>query len=286
MALVLVRIVRSDDKSFILGTGAWRIISKGLKGIDFPNFSVYPEKNGVGAGSLIAGKRIDDRDIQIDCRSTDPRSNQTLRDATITFFNPEYTFRLYITYMGVTKWIEAELQGFSCPSENINRPMSLTVKFYCADPFLKSVDDFGQDIALINAGFGFPYIEVKDPLIPVFASTYGYNQEVVLTNDGDTMTYPRVTVNFHGMTVNPKIYKNDYFVRILDTFQDGDVLELDFDNGIVYKNGVNWTQHTDRASNFTEMGLGKGDSTMGYAADDGDGNMAVFIYYNKRYLGL
>lgn len=54
--MVLIRIVRSDNKSFLLGTGTWRILSNGLKGIDFPNFSVYSDKNGVGDGALYPAK--------------------------------------------------------------------------------------------------------------------------------------------------------------------------------------------------------------------------------------
>lgn len=284
--LVLVRIVRSDDQTFVLGTGAWRILSNGLTGIDFPNFSIYSEKNGVGNGALFSGKRIDDRDIQIKCKSTDPKSNKTIRDATITFFNPEYSFKLYITYQGVTKWIEGELQGFRCPSENIYRPMTLTVKFYCKDAFLKSVDDFGKNIASIVPCFGFPYIDVLDPLIPVHSDIYQFSHEVVISNDGDTMTYPRVTMNFSGEALNPQIYKDGYYVRVLGLFEDGDVLEIDFEKCTVTKNGANWIQHIDRSSTFTEMGLAKGSSKMGFSADDGDGNIAVYIYYNKLYLGL
>lgn len=284
--LVLIRIIRNDGSSFVLGTGAWRILSDGLKGIDFPNFSVYSDKNGVGDGALLSGKRIDDRDIQVKCRSTDAAANASVRDGTISFFNPKYSFRLYITYQGVTKWIDGELQGFSCPSENIHRPMTLTVKFYCKDPMLKSVDDFGKDIASISAGFGFPYIECADPVIPAYADIYSYNHEVVIKNDGDAMTYPRVTINFNGSALNPKIYKNNYYVRILGRFYDGDVVDIDFENCTIRKNGVNWIQHIDRSSTFTEMGLNLGDSKIGFAADDGDGNMAVFVYYNKLYLGL
>ena len=104
--LVLIRLIRSDGKSFILGTGAWRILSDGLKGIDFPNFSVYSDKNGVGDGALLSGKRIDDRDVQIKCKSIEPQANASIRDATIAFFNPKHSFKIYITYQGVTKWID------------------------------------------------------------------------------------------------------------------------------------------------------------------------------------
>lgn len=284
---VLVRVVRSDGQIYIIGTGNWRILSDGLQGIDFPTFSVYSEKNAIGDGALLSGKRVDDRDIQIEARSIDPGNNLAIRTATIAFFNPKYTFKIYITYMGVTRWIEGELSGFKCPSENIHRPMKLTLKFYCKDGFLKSVDDFGQDIASISPGFGFPYIETRIPrVIPAYASIFNYNQEVTINNDGDTMTYPRVTINFHGNVTNPKIYKDDYYVRVLDKFEDGDVLVIDFENCTIKKNGVNWIQSIDRSSTFTDMGLEIGDSTIGFEADDGDAYMAVFVYFNKLYLGL
>ena len=250
MASVYIKFIRSDNKTFILGTGSWRILSNGLQGVDFPSFSVYSEKNAIGDGALLSGKRVDDRDIQIEAKSIDPTNNRAIRDATISFFNPKYSFKLYITYMGVTRWIEGELSGFKCPSENIHRPMKLTVKFYCKDGFLKSVDDFGKDIASISPGFGFPYIQTVSPVIPVYASIYNYNQEII------------------------------------DTFEDGDDLVIDFENCTIYKNGVNWIQYIDRSSTFTDMGLGIGDSTMGFEADDGDAYMAVFVYYNKLYLGM
>lgn len=285
--MVLIKLIRSDQKTFVLGTGAWRILSKGLQGIDFPNFSVYSDKNGVGDGALLSGKRIDDRDIQIKCRSVDPKSNQVIRETTLSFFSLKYSYKIYITYQGITKWIEGELEALSCPSENIYRPMELTVKFYCKDPLLKSVDDFGKDIASIKGGFGFPYIEcVTEKVIPCYASIYSYNHEVVINNDGDAMTYPRVTINFTGHAVNPMIYKDNYYVRILGTFSEGDIVLIDFENCTIRKNGTNWIQYIDRSSTFTQMGLELGDNKIGFSADDGDGNMAVYVYYNKLYLGL
>lgn len=285
--LVLINVKRSDGKNYIIGTGDWRILSDGLKGIDFPNFSVYSDKNGVGDGALLSGKRINDRDVQVKCRSVDPKNNASVRAAAISFFNPKYSFELYVTYQGVTRWAEAEVQGFSCPSENIHRPMTMTVKFYCKGGFLKSVDNFGKDIASVSAGFGFPFIATKGPKsIPVYAGIFNYNQEVVVTNDGDAPTYPRVTINFKGHVRNPRIYKDDNFVRILDNFVDGDSVVIDFENCTIHKNGVNWIHYIDRSSTFTEMGLAVGDSLIGFSADDGDANMSVYLYFNKLYLGL
>lgn len=284
--LVLVKIIRSDSKAFLLGTSPWKILSNGLTGIDFPNFSIYSDKNGTGDGALLSGKRIDDRDIQIKCRNLDTANNKSIRAAAISFFSPKFSYKVYVTYQGVTRWADAELEAFKCPSENIYRPMNLTVKFFCKDGFLKSVDNFGKDIASISPGFGFPYIEALSPLIPVYASIYNYNNAVTINNDGDAMTYPRVTINFKGEVTNPKIYKDDYYVRILDTFENGDVVEMDFEKCTITKNGTNWIQYIDRSSTFTEMGLDIGDSTVGFEADDGDSYMSVYVYYNKLYLGL
>ncbi len=286
MATVLVRCVREDSKTFIIGTGTWRILSDGLDGIDAPSFSVYSDKNAIGDGAIVSGKRINDRDVQIKCRNTNPKANATVRAAALAFFNPKYSFKIYITYQGVTRWADAELEGFSCPSENVHRPITMTIKFYCASGFFKSVDDFGKDIASITGGFGFPYIDVTTPLIPVYASIYNYNQEVTITNDGDVPTYPRVTISFSGDVTNPRIYKDDYYVRILDSFVDGDVVVIDFENCTITKNGENWIHYIDRSSQFTSIVLETGDSILGFGADDGDAYMSVRIYYNKLYLGL
>lgn len=95
-----------------------------------------------------------------------------------------------------------------------------------------------------------------------------------------------MTINFTGHAVNPKIYKDNYYVRILGTFSEGDIVLIDFENCTIRKNGTNWIQYIDRSSTFTQMGLELGDNKIGFSADDGDGNMAVYVYYNKLYLGL
>lgn len=286
MSKVLVKIIRSDNKAFLLGTSPWRILSDGLRGIDAPSFSVYTDKNGAGDGALLSGKRINDRDIQITCRSLDTANNASVRAAALSFFSPKYSYKVYVTYQGVTRWAAAELEAFKCPSENINRPMTLTVKFYCPDGFLKSVDNYGKDIASITPGFGFPYMEATSPVIPVYAAISNYSNEVVITNDGDALTYPRVTINFSGTVTNPKLYKDSYYVRILGEFVAGDVLTVDFEACTIKKNGTNWIQYIDRSSTFTDMGLDIGDSIFGFDADDGDAYMSVYVYYNKLYLGL
>lgn len=164
--------------------------------------------------------------------------------------------------------------------------MELTLKFYCADPYLKSTDDFGQNIASTTPLLAFPYIECMDPVIHTVSDYFNFNQQAEVHNDGDVQTYARAVIEFAGNVTNPRVYKNEYYVRVLGTFVEGDRVEIDFEDCTITKNGTNIIQYVDRTSAFTNMDLNIGDSLMGFDADDGDAYMDVYLYYNKRYLGI
>ena len=281
----LVKFIRSDGKIYTLGGGHdWKIT--GLEGIDYPSISLFTDKNGAGDGSLFEGKRVDERDILIRAKSLNTQINDSIRQKTITFFSPKHTYDIHVTYQGITRWITGEIQGFSCPSENVYRPLSLVVKFLCPDPYFNSEDDFGADIASVTSGFAFPYIESLAPLIPIVPAAFNFAEKVVISNDGDVETYAKAVIKFSGDVTNPALKKDEAFVKILDTFSAGDELVIDFEEGTIRKNNVAIMQKIDRNSSFTNMGLGIGDSVIGFNADNGDSNMSVVIYYNKKYLGM
>lgn len=280
--MVVVHCVRSDKKEFTIGQSDWKITK--LEGIDAPDISIFSEKNATGDGSMISGKRVEDRDIYIEAKSRIPDKNPELRSRALVFFNPKYTYQIHITYQGVKRWIEGELEGILLPAENIHRNMTLKVRFYCADPYFRSEDNFGKDIAGTRRMMGFPFIQT--PKIPAVASAYNFAKLVRINNDGDVETYCTARIKFSGDAENPKIVKDDHFVRIIDRFVEGDVVEIDFYNATIRKNGINIIQKIDRKSTFTSMQLDVGMSQIGFAADTGDANMSVTLYYNKLYLGV
>lgn len=283
--IVQVRCVRADGQEFLLGTNsAWRILSNGLKGIDYPAISNFSSKNAVKDGAIITGSRVDCRDIQVKAKTTLTKLNAVLRQQAISFFRPKTLYKLYITYQGVTRWSEGLIEGMSCPSENIHLPMYLTVKFFCPDGYLKSVDDYGKNIASITPRFAFPYIQT--PRIPIVADTFNYEKNVVITNDGDDVANPVIQISFKDECTNPKIMRGDYYVRMLGEFSKGDILVIDCDHNRITKNGTNWIQHIDRTSSLTDMVLTIGDNVISFGADAGDNNLDVFIYFYKRYLGI
>lgn len=283
--IVNVRCVREDGKEFLLGTdSAWRILSDGLEGIDYPKISVYSEKSAVKDGALLTGMRIDDRSIQIKAKTVLTKLNAVLRREAISFFRPKMKYRIVITYQGETRWIDGVIEGFSCPSQNIHMPMKLTVKFYCEDTHLKSVDNFGQNIASITPRFAFPYIQTNK--IKIVAESFNFSKTVTINNDGDAEVMPVIRINFKGSCSNPVIKKNDAYVRVLGNFVSGDLLIIDCESYRITKNGENWIHHIDRTSSFTDIRLDVGDSNISFGADTGDSNMAVYVYFNKRYLGM
>lgn len=282
MKPTLVRCVRSDTKEFTIGLSDWKITK--LEGVDSPNFSLFTDKNAIGDGALLSGKRVDDRDVYVEAKSRFPHKNEELRVRALAFFNPKYTYRLHVTYQGITRWIFGELEGFSVPSGNVYQNMVMKVRFYCSDPYFRSEDNFGKDIASSQRMFGFPYIQTAK--IKTVPSAFNFAKLVKITNDGDVETYCMARILFSGQTTNPKIVKDDYFVRVCETFTSGDILEIDFANATIRKNGVNIIQKIDRDSTFTSMQLDVGTSNIGFAADTGDANMSVTIYFNKLYLGV
>jgi hypothetical protein len=211
---------------------------------------------------------------------------EILRDEVTAFFNPKMTYKVYLTYMGRTRWAEGRIEKFNLSTGNIHRRMKLTITVLFADPYLKSFEDFGKDIASVSGGAGFPYLCRQNVGQPT--GIFNFSQIVNLSNDGDVEAYCKVVMTANGEVENPKIIINNHYVRVIDTMVEDDVIIMDFaaNPPTVKKNGVNCIGKCDRTSEFDEMGLVIGDSTLSYTADNGSNNLSVSIYYNKLYAAM
>lgn len=99
--------------------------------------------------------------------------------------------------------------------------------------------------------------------------------------------YPSAILQAEGQVTNPKLIKDDAYIRILDTMEAGDVIEIVFFPYVrVRKNGENILNKVDRASNFAGMQMQPGINTVSYAADFGDNSLHVILRYNNQYLGV
>ena len=282
---VAARFVRSDAAELIADGSDWLLTPGKVTGVGKPSLTVFTEDNAVGDGATVTGKYVAARDLTITGTAMRVSNNAVLRARAIAFFNPKYTYKVYLTYMGRTRWISAELAGVDIPTDTVSVPQTFTVTLLAANPYWQSVEDFGQDIASETARWGFPYMD--NPDYGVLVSYYNYDRKVVFNYPGDVPAYPSAILQAEGQVTNPKLSKDDAYIRILDTLEAGDVIEMVFFPYVrVRKNGENILNKVDRTSNFAGMQMQPGINTVSYAADFGDNSLHVILRYNNQYLGV
>lgn len=281
---VIARIVRSDGAELTADETDWGLTS--IDGAAAPEYELFTEKNATDDGDTVTGKRVAARDLELEAAVMDTRLNDVLRDHAKRFFNPKYTYKVYLTYMGTSYWLAAELAAFRAPNTQIYQPQTWSAYFLAANPYWQSIDDFGQDIAAITPRWGFPYMD--NPTYGVLVDVANFARQVIFDYNGDVPAYPTITITADGAVTNPKIVKDGAFVRLIDTMVKGDRVEIDTNplHIRIKKNGVNVLNKTDRASKFTAMQMQPGTNTVSYEADYGDNNLHVVIRYNKQYLGV
>lgn len=281
---VTARIVRSDGAELLLDETNWGLT--GVEGAAAPNIELFTADLASGDGSIITGKRVASRDLVLSADVMDTRSNAALRHSAIAFANHRFSFKVYFTYLGCTRWLAADLAAFRCPVVGIAEKQSLSLHFLATAPYWQSMDDFGQDIAAITPRWGFPYMD--NPTFGMVVDVVNFARQVVFDYDGDVPAYPAVTITADGDVTNPKLIKDGAFVRLLDTLHAGDTVHLSTDPRRIRieKNGQNVLHKVDRASNFRAMAMQPGTNTVSYAADHGDNHLHVVLRYNKQYLGV
>lgn len=284
---VSVRIVRSDDKEFLIDGTDWAIPSDGLDGFGLFENEINTVGHGVGDGGIVTSKRIGVKDRTITAKSRSLYLGEILRRTACSFFKPGENYKVYVTYMGETRWFEGVIHKFNLPAENVYRKMTMTVTFLSPDPHLKSYDDFGKNIAEVVGMCAFPYLcNVTDGYTQgVTAGRRCFAEKVELDNDGDVEAYCKAVFRASGDVQNPKLMINDSYVRVLDDMVAGDVIIMDFAQRPprITKNGVNCVGKCDRTSDFYGMNLVVGNSAVSFSADGGSNLLDVSIYYNKLY---
>lgn len=282
---VKVEIIRSDGQHFIMDGTNWKIPNDGLGGWGDVENDLTIIDNSIGDGSVLSSKRIGKKDRTIKGVVSNSAYNDIFRRVITSFFVAKYTYDVYVTYMGITRWATGELYKFNSSMKNVRDHLEFTATFMFVNPFLKSVEDFGKNIASVSGG-GFPYLCQIDKT--GFTGILNFANQVVLENDGDVDCYCVAVFTAKGSVVNPKLIINDRYVRILDTMASGDIITIDFTKSppTVTKNGDNIIGKTDRTSTFEGMELPLGDSVISFTADNGSSLLDVSIYFNKLYCSM
>lgn len=279
---VAARFVRSDGAELLADGSSWLLTS--IDGADAPGYDLFTQDNGAGDGATVTGKRVKSRDMQLEATALSVRRGPELRAQALAFFNPKKTYRVYLTYMGRTRWLAAELSAFKAPNGHVNLPQTFSAYFLAVEPCWQSVDDFGQDIAAITPRWGFPYMD--HPALGVLVDLANFAREVVFDYDGDLPAYPVITITADGVATNPKIVNGSAYVRLLDGMAAGDMVTISTSPPRITKNGINVLNKVDRTSNFAGLAMQPGRNVFSYGADYGDNSLHVVLRYTKQYLGV
>lgn len=285
---VKIEIIRNDGKKFLIDNTDWHIPSSdGLQGFGELENEISKNENAIGDGTMIQSFRTGSKDRTIVFHNRFPRkTNQTLRNQVIEFFNPSRSYKIYVTYMGKTRWCEGIIYKIDVPTLNINWRIDVSVTFLCPDQYMRSYDDFGRDIATVYPMEAFPYLcDMESGRI---TGEFAFNQFVVLNNDGYTKTKFKAVFKAHGVVKNPKIIIGKYYVRVITTMVANDIIEMDFTQAppTIKMNGKNCIGLCDKKSSFNKMYLDVGDTEVSFDADEGTNMVSVSLYYNKLYWAI
>lgn len=285
----MILITRSDGRQFQLDTD-FRIL--GLTGFGGISVELLTEKKAFGDGDILLGQRIPTRQIAIDtiCTNTNKNFKQDLRRLVTSFFNPRYEFTLTIDYLNTKREINAKISDVVMPTNNIYKPITMSLIFEALDPYFKSVDKFGKDIAGLNDLLGFPVFIMAERISPTIPQgmafgAYAFDKSVTIVNDGDVETYFTAEITAKDVVKKFKLIQSEQnFVLFNKDLAKGDKLVIDFANSYVELNGANANNHVDKTSVFYT--IPQGESIISFDAEEGSTQVVVKLLYQKRYLGV
>lgn len=299
-----MKIVRSDGRVLETRPGGWTVEESKLENWDYFEQDIETAANVLTDGSSLVGKRLGeiDRTAYLAYLGNDKTLLEQQTEAK-TFFNPKFTFQVYMTYNGRTRWVEGELDAFQCVLYKGMMVTEITFTILCLDPYWRDVDGNDYDFADATPMFGFPFVSMINenmvkggeighevPTRGVICSILIFDGKNTVYNGGDVPCYYKVRMEAEGEIVNPTITKDGRSVRILTTLRKGDVVEIDFDSAPpkLTKNGENAIQLASRDSQFTNMIMNVGANVFTVSMDNPENRLLLKtkILHYEKYLGV
>lgn len=286
---MLIRFVNEKGEQFNVGEDYnWRLLKKGLENFSaFESNVTVAQDYGRNGGSLV-GIRLNDKTRTIKICNVDWKNSDTTRMELQKYFIYGQKYKIYVTIGETTRWADGVLYRMAIPEPtDEDYKLNVTMSFEFGDPFLKSEDNFGKNIASLTPMFAFPWLSRMDKqnVYGTAVGIYNFEREVHLYNDGSYEAYPTIKITFKGIVTNPEIRINDGFIRVLGTFNSDDEIVIDCTVSpmTVKNNGENILGKCDRKSEFDNMNLQIGDNTLSFIAYSGSDDMNAFVYYYKPY---
>ncbi len=279
-----VIIKRDDSQTLTLGKGIeHNYFLTNIEGIGDIQTQLNTQSNAFADGSQFINQKYPEREIDIEFAYTALDPERTAKRNILSFLNSKHNFTISIIEGGVTRWISGRLYAHKVENPNGTKALTCKATFICPDPFFKSADSFGKNIAAITPQFHFAWHNEIGDTQPI--GVYNFERQVTVNNTGDFDTYPVFRIFATGTVANPKVLVNGSYIRLIKTIFSGDVVEVNLVDKKVTLNGENCMGAIDRTSSFSEMKLAPGDNVVKYEADNGDVNMTVNLYYYNQFVG-
>ena len=216
---MLIRFVNENGEQFNVGKDYnWRLLKKGLENFSaFESNVTVAQDYGRNGGSLV-GIRLNDKTRTIKICNVDWKNSNTARMELQKYFIYGQKYKIYVTIGETTRWADGVLYRMAIPEPtDEDYKLNVTMSFKFGDPFLKSEDNFGKNIASLTPMFAFPWLSRMDKqnVYGTAVGIYNFEREVHLYNDGSYEAYPTIKITFKGIVTNPEIRINDGFIRVL-----------------------------------------------------------------------
>ncbi len=283
---VLVKAVRNDGEVFNYHDSDWGITS--LEGVDFPVIEIFKSNRGYGNGSIITGKRKQSRQIDIKAQEQNKLNNAEDRARAIGFHNSNYTFDLYITYMGVTRIAkDCQLEAAALPNDNVWKRLNLTVSYLHPES-----DLLGENSESTNFTDTDPLWHVTRAYAPeggtLAFGVINHATSKVLSYLGSEDTFIHVSLEATGLVQGVKVSIGDVSVTVNVTLGTEDVMEIDSEAKTVKVNGIDVPPANYNGEQLPKLMLRYGDNVVSVedATDEGNTAFDAQVTYIGRYGGL
>lgn len=279
-----VIIKRDDSQTLTLGKGIeHNYFLTNIEGIGDIQTQLNTQSNAFADGSQFINQKYPEREIVIEFAYSALDPDRTAKRTLLSFLNSKHDFNISIISGGVTRWIDGRLYAHKVTNPSGSEALTCSITFVCPNPFFKSADSFGKDIAAITPQFHFAWHNEIGDTQPI--GVYNFERQVTVNNTGDFDTYPVFRIYATGTVTNPKVLVNGNYIRLITTLSAGDVVEVNLVDKKVTLNGNNIMGVIDRTSSFSDMNLAPGDNIVKYEADNGDINMTVNLFYYNQFVG-
>lgn len=258
---------------------------KSVLGLDPPDAVINLTRNAGQDGSVYNSAYMDNRTITITLAVNYPAEQNRIE--LYKYFKSKFPVTLRYKNDSRDVWIQGYVQSFQVAYFDKKETCQIVV--VCPKPHLNDVDIILENLSTIDPLFEFPF-SIDAEGVEMSEIILGQQKSILNLGDIDTGVYIRIKVN--GAVLNPAVYDstNNTFMKFLDEFAQGDVIEINTRSGekSVKKisQGVTTSLISKLAENSTWFVLTPGDNVFSVYADSGDEYLDVDFEVIYQYEGV